>query len=431
MINIIGVAEAVHHNTLYLDTARMGQMSSLAYHASIDLARFASEHSCTLYFTQLLQEGFSSWPSALRTQYPGLSNWEGVYKFRENLRQLAEASRKSEVLFASRPASLMKIAARLLARSCRHVLITDTCWPAYKKILGRELRRTATQFTVVPIRHMLLRESISPSALVKYITGEFIRMKCDGLFLPLVDNLGIRLPIEALVERIRQQTELRFVVVDGAQAIGHVPLRLEANYCDFLLAGSHKWLRAFYPMGIGFFGNPLSQGDISSSLKSWIRSGNVDDPLLPFSDELTTGIERPFGETVQIAPLLVANAATSQILSKNLRRSHRTHSNRDLVTRIAKQADWKPVAPHRSMTTQILLFENQIYRSMRVAGRDLRRKLYAHGVAATAFQNGLLRLSLPDIRLDKIACHSLISALQRRPLNLHATGAMPSPSELY
>ena len=243
-------------HTLYLDTARLGRMSTLACNASIDLARFATEHSCTLYFSQLLRDGFSSWPSALQEQYLGLSNWEGVFPFKDNLRRLAEANRNTEVLLTSRGASLMKFAARLLTGPCRNVFVTDTCWPAYKQILRRELYGTCTTFSEVLIRHRVLRESISPSTLVEFLAGEFVRNKCDGLFVPLVDNLGVRLPVEALVKRIRQQAELRFVVVDGAQAIGHVPLRLQANYCDFLLSGSHKWLRAFHTMGIGFLWQP-------------------------------------------------------------------------------------------------------------------------------------------------------------------------------
>ncbi len=401
----------MYHHTLYLDAARLGKMSPLACNASIDLARFATEHACTLYFSQLLQDGFSSWPSALQEQYPGLSNWEGVFQFKQNLRQLAGANRDTEVLLTSRGASLMKFAARLLTGPCRKVLMTDTCWPAYKKILQRELHGTCTKSSEVLVRHRIFRESISPSALVEYLASEFVRKKCDGLFVPLVDNLGIRLPIEALVKRIRQQAELRFVVVDGAQAIGHVPLQLKANYCDFLLAGSHKWLRAFHTMGIGFFGNPSSCHYIVDSLQCWSRTGSIDDPLLAFSDELATGTQRPFGETVQVAPLLVADAATREVLAKQPRTTADQQTNRQRVTEIASRVGWNPVAPDSAMASQILLFENQLFHRERVTGNDLRQTLLSHGVAATVYRNGLLRLSLPDEPLDSTSQVRLSAAL--------------------
>jgi selenocysteine lyase/cysteine desulfurase len=399
------------HHTLYLDTARLGQMALPACDASIDFARFATEHGFTLYGCQLLENGFSSWPTALRRQFPGLSSWEGVPRFQADLRRLAEADRHPEVLLTSRPASLMKFAARLLTGPCRKVLIPDTTWPAYKKILRRELQGSSTEFSVVPIRRKTLRESISSRELIEYLVDEFVRRKCDGLFLPLVDNLGVRLPVEELVKKIRQQAELRFVVVDAAQAMGHVPLRLHADYCDFLLGGSHKWLRAFYTMGIGLFGNPASRDYIAESLQRWRQAGIVDDPLLEFCDELTTGRERPFGETVQVAPLLVANAATGAILSQKPQTAADQQLNRQIITDIARDAGWQSVAPHPTMASRILLFENQNGGKEPTSQDDVRRALLTHGVAATVYSNGLLRLSLPDEPLSSIDRGRLAAAL--------------------
>ncbi len=410
----------MYRNTLYLDTARLGLMSAKACNASIDLARFATAHACTLYFSQLLQEGFSSWPSALQRQYQGLSNWEGVFPFKENLRRLTEANHDSEVLLASRGASLMKFAARLLTGPCRNVFTTDTCWPPYKKTLLREFCKGHTTFTEVPIRRKVLRESITTSALIEYLVQEYLRNQCDGLFIPLVDNLGIRLPVEAIVKRIRQQAELRFVVVDGAQAIGHVPLRLKANYCDFLLAGSHKWLRAFYTMGIGFFGNPSSRDYISHSLRRWSHAGIVDDPLLAFSDELALGIEQPFGETVQVTPLLVADAATQEALRRKLPSRVDQDLNRQAVSKTASYAGWKPVAPDPALASQILLFENPNWLREWSSVNDLRRGLATGGVAATVYPNGLLRFSLPVEMPNSIDWNRLTSALAPTLSGIHS-----------
>ena len=68
---------------LYLDTARLGQMSPSARRASVDFARFASEYGCSLYLNQFLENGFDAWPAALRDQFPGLQNWHGVTPLKE------------------------------------------------------------------------------------------------------------------------------------------------------------------------------------------------------------------------------------------------------------------------------------------------------------------------------------------------------------
>ena len=46
----------------------------------------------------------------------------------------------------------MRFAARLLFGPCRNVLITDLTWPAYRKILVRQARRSGNRLTLVKIR---------------------------------------------------------------------------------------------------------------------------------------------------------------------------------------------------------------------------------------------------------------------------------------
>jgi aspartate aminotransferase-like enzyme len=387
------------HNSLYLDTARLGQMSGQACDASIDFSRFANEHGCTLYFLQLLKEGYSSWPSSLQVSYPGLSHWNGVESFKGKLRQIADAHWDSEVLLTSRPASLMKFASKLLTGPCRNVLITDTCWPTYQKILRRECDKAGTQVSTVPIRQKILRQSVSAGELIELIGDHFVQQQCDGLFIPLVDNWGVHLPVEDLVTQIRKRAELRFVVVDGAQSIGHVPLRLNTDYCDFLIAGSHKWLRAFHTMGIGYFGNRGSRDYINDSLQTMRKNGAVDDPLLEFSNELTSKANSRYGETVPVAPMLVTNAAASQKLDKG-QLFDQDQSCRTQMTEIACESGWNPVSPSPEMVSKILMIEHPNYQRMPFQADDVCRTLLAGGVSATAYPNGLLRLSLPPNQLD-------------------------------
>lgn len=394
---------------LYLDTARMGQMSPLACAASIDFARFANEQGCTLYFCEFLKDGFDSLPSQLKERFAGLRHWQGVESFKHDLRQLSGSSVSSDVLLSGRSATLMKFAAKLFSGPCRNVLITDTCWPAYRNILKRESNTCEFRISQVAVRQKLFRDSLPSRNLVEHLAEEFMFNKCDGIFLPLVDNLGVRLPIERIVRCIRKQCELRFVVVDGAQAIGHVPLNLHHDYCDLLIAGSHKWLRAFHSMGIGFYGNAGSRQYIADSLDRWTASGELDDPLLAFVDELTTGKQQLFGETVQVAPLISASAAAVDALANG---QSETTGLVDSIVAAAESTDWRLVSAQDDMSSGIILLEPA--RMLPSWAPDAaRRTLLKANIAATAYPGGMLRLSLPHDGLSATEEYQLRQGLSR------------------
>lgn len=401
-------------STLYLDTARLGKMSPRALDASIDFARFACDHGFTVQLSTLLRDGFPRWPAQLQGEYFGLGHWSGVLAFKEQLRQLTHAKPDSEVMLASRSALLMKFAARLFTGRCRNVLVTDTAWPVYRRILDREFAGTGTHTTMFPIRQSILQNSVDTHEVLRQIVGAYLSERCDGLFLPLVDNLGVRLPIERIVAEIRAQSELRFVVVDAAQAIGHVPIQLADNYCDFMVAGSHKWLRAFATMGLGFYGHPSSRDYIQQSLKIWTRQGAIDDPLLSFSEELGSGTSNAYGETVEVAPLLVASAAVADFQSKRLHDgAERNFQNRHRIAELCQStAAWQMVQIDDAMTSQIQLLRNRSLRGRTLSVESFRDELLRQGVAATPYSNGLLRLSLPDDLLSQVDCEILATALQ-------------------
>ena len=133
--------------------------------------------------------------------------------------------------------------------------------------------------TRVAVRRQVLRQDADCRALVDLLCQTFIEHGCDGLFLPAVSNLGVRLPIREIVQAIGSRAELRFVALDGAQSLAHVPLELDRNYCDLLLAGCHKWLRAYNPLGVAFYGHPRSTQYIHDTVQRLMASRRIDDPL--------------------------------------------------------------------------------------------------------------------------------------------------------
>ncbi|MCC7334761.1 MAG: aminotransferase class V-fold PLP-dependent enzyme [Pirellulaceae bacterium] len=298
---------------------------------------------------------------------------------------------------AARSAELMKFSAKLFASRCNNVLITDLTWPAYQQILERERKDATLRTTALPLRHAILRDRIAVPDVIDRIANEYVQCRCDGLFLPLVDNLGVHLPIQEIIQRIRSLAPIEFVVVDGAQSFGHVPLSLRDGYCDLFLAGCHKWLRAFYPLGLAFFGREESRGFISDSYRTWLENGELSDPLLGFCEELQSRHARAYGETVLLAPLLTASAAAADV---SWRKFPKVDAKaRAGVTEAAIKNGWKPVAPVPEMESQILLFESRLnrFREYRPTSADkIKERFLEHRIALSAYDSGLVRIAFED-----------------------------------
>jgi hypothetical protein len=79
---------------------------------------------------------------------------------------------------------------------------------------------------------------------------------------------------------------------------------------DLYLAGCHKWLRAGHPLGIAFALLPGSAGLLRAAREDMVRSGDLDDPLLAFTEGVEEKLES-FTETVDVAPLFPSAAAVS------------------------------------------------------------------------------------------------------------------------
>ncbi|MFN5850580.1 MAG: hypothetical protein ACK44Q_02010, partial [Pirellulaceae bacterium] len=126
---------------LYLDTARMGQMTPGAQAAHQDFARLVGSMGASVPVERLLREGYGASRGLLDGLYPGLEPWEGISSFKKSLRQQAGLEDDLPVLVSSRSAVLMQFAARQLWQRCRMVLTTDLTGPTYRQIFQSECRR--------------------------------------------------------------------------------------------------------------------------------------------------------------------------------------------------------------------------------------------------------------------------------------------------
>jgi selenocysteine lyase/cysteine desulfurase len=405
----------VQPTQLYLDTARLGQMSRHAQDAQFDFARLAGNEGASPLFEHFLEEGSSAWPATVRSMYPGLTCWQGIGPLKQSLRKLAGSDPTLPLLMVNRSAQLMRFAARLLFRWCRNVLVTDLGWPAYRQILDSEARRTGGIVTSVEVRALICRGQTTEADVISHVRQTFLEAGCDGLFLTAVSHLGFRLPVERVVRTLESARELRSVVIDGAQDFCHASADLSNEYCDLYLAGCHKWLQGFHPMGLGFYGRRRSQEVIDTLVKRLLASGDLDDPLLRFTTQIEGASLDGDTETVNLIPLFSCQGAVEDALQ---RRSplqvvlSTRQQNLALAAELAASCGWRSILPAEPFRTGILLLQAERAATRLQSSTNMRRVFADQGVALTAYNDGMVRLSMPGGEWHAEDVDRLRSALQ-------------------
>jgi hypothetical protein len=398
---------------LYLDTARLGQTSPGALRTQLDFARLTAEQPSSLYFDRFLANGIETAPQDWFQRFPGLQCWGGISKLKAAIKQVALAPSSHEVVLASRSALLMRAAARLMFRVCKNVLVTDCSWPAYQAELHDAAARANRRVTCVNVRDSILDSQLGSTDVVRLLARRYEQDGCDGLFLPAVDNLGVRLPIREIVSAVEAIRKPRFVLVDGAQALGHLPNVDCHDVCDLFLAGCHKWLRAYLPLGIAIFGKAGSREWIHHYLVSSDCVDGVDDPLLRFTHELEADVAGRYSETVNIAPLFACRAAITDTFSAGHGQWKDQLRNADEVRAITESTTWRVRSLESSMRTGILLLVRKNQRDGKTDAEAMRQAFADHQIAASTYENGIIRLSMPQRALRSVELEQLATTLTR------------------
>lgn len=116
-----------------------------------------------------------------------------------------------------------------------------TAWDGLAGIRGFTVRRFG--FPVTRAAELTADEVVA-------LHTDAIRPETRVLVLPHVDNMiGLRHPIEAIA-RAAHDRGVEWVLVDGAQSAGMIPLELAASGVDAYSMSGHKWLQS--PKGLGF-----------------------------------------------------------------------------------------------------------------------------------------------------------------------------------
>jgi hypothetical protein len=371
-------------------------MTPRARQAHFDFAQLAGEEGGSLFFERFLQSGAGAWPGTSQARYPGLAAWRGVGSLKESLRVLAGSLPELPVLLANRSTQLMKLAARLQFQPCRNVMAADIGWPPYHDLLAAEAVRTGRKLTIVPVRDLAMQGRATDDEILDLVRTHYLRERCDGLFLTAVSHLGVRLPVEKLVRSLEAADPPRFVVIDGAQEFCHVTADLRNDYCDLYLAGCHKWLQAYHPMGLAFYGRRRSRFVIETALRDLLACGELDDPLLRFSTQLESDALDDRTETVSLGCLFSCQGAVADALEAGgtpARHLPRRLESLRVAADVAASAGWTPLLPPPAFRSGILLLQAEREKKESSA-TELRHAFSERGVALTAYDGGVVRLSM-------------------------------------
>ena len=378
---------------LYLDTARLGRMCRGARTAEQEFGWLVGQLGSSLYLERFLSHGFRSLPSRFRRRVPDLKCWPGVAGFRQALGRFVRQPTGLPTHFFGQSSALIRFAAQCLFDKSHRVMVTDLAWPAYVRVLQQVATEKDRELCLIPLRHIVMSDRANKADVVRHLSQAYQRYQCDGLFLSDITYLGIKLPVKELLAELMPSNP-RFVVIDGAQAFHQRTVDLSSLNCDLYLAGTQKWFGAYHPLRLAFIGRGTNSATIEEIRRKW--SGDHPDALFDFCHAVQHAEFASFGETVNVSPLIVAAGALQQAR----RQANSLHDPWEvLLTNARSLADWigdpfcRPVRRHDSLASGILLLS-----AKRPGGESetrARSALARSGIIASAFPNGLLRLSMP------------------------------------
>ena len=369
---------------LYLDTARIGRASDGASAAISKLIRLAKSDP-NLAYQQVLAE----------TQSTLIPHWQGMSHLKGQLRSLLQCDEVDrEILMASSSTSLMRLAARCLFMLSGNVLTTDLAWPRFREILRAESVRTGSVLTVAKVRH-LFEEGNSIENIISNIASTYEDSNCSSLFLTAVSSDGVKLPVNQVIHALNVVSETRFIVVDGAQEFANCDTDLEKRHCDLYLFSGHKWLGSYLPVTFALHGKRASSDVVWTTLGRMIGNCEMEDNLLRFQYSFETNGSPP-NETSNIAPFFAcAGACADKMNLANQLNTEIIRHNRKEIENSCGDSNWEFAGisryPH---STSILMLENEKLNT--ITSSDLESRFREKGIQLSAYDEGRIRLSIPN-----------------------------------
>lgn len=418
---------------IYLDTARLGRMRPIAQAACRDFARLCGDEGGSVNIETFLREGREAWPQSLQDRYPGLSAWTGVDGFKQAFRDLVRLPSETNVWISQRSKTLMQLAARALCRRCERIFHTDLEWPPYLDVLRAEANCLGRELIEAPTRTAVFAEGISANELVQRLARLYRLSRSQGLFISDVSFEGVRLPTGQLLEVLVSGERPKFVVIDAAQGLGHVPPNF--SVADLVLTGCHKWLEAGLPLCAAFGPKKRSQSFLATLVAEMINDGKLDDPILSFLKQLDLGRNEVYeigvAETINLVSLFSAGTIVEQRLEQEKLRirleatdgppeSPDSGLSLELAARVteseklaalADSVGWTALRSHLDQRSGILLLQPRMRSKNSVSPSALRKQFQDYGIALSVLPYCVLRVSLQAMPCSEDALRQLTIAM--------------------
>ena len=216
-------------NTAYCNTSTLGASPKCVVDAVSNHMRYVEEALVTCDYD----------PD--RPSY--LGGYEDEPQLRERLGKLVNASKQEIALTRNATMGMNYIAHGLDLKPGDEVLLTDHEHPGGRT--GYDLRRKRDGIVIKEV--VLPAPANDPDELVARF-AQAIGPKTKVVAVPhITSGFGIVMPVKQIAAIARERG--CFVVVDGAQSLGQVPVDVQDLGCDAYFSSPHKWLLA--PKGTG------------------------------------------------------------------------------------------------------------------------------------------------------------------------------------
>ncbi|PIS23097.1 cysteine desulfurase [candidate division WWE3 bacterium CG08_land_8_20_14_0_20_40_13] len=179
----------------------------------------------------------------------------GIHTLSEEATEMLEETRRKvasfidavvpeEVIFTSGATDSLNIAARLVEPKVQKnsVIVTTELEHHSNFVPWQELaKKTGAVLKVIPV--------LSVGSFDYQKTKEILLQKVDIFAITHVSNVtGEVIDVKSLVKIAKAKNPDCLVIVDGAQAVGHMPVNVQSLDCDFYAFSAHKMLG---PTGVG------------------------------------------------------------------------------------------------------------------------------------------------------------------------------------
>ncbi|MCR4440066.1 MAG: aminotransferase class V-fold PLP-dependent enzyme [bacterium] len=199
------------------------------------------------------------------------ANWAGAERIRTDVLGIENRYRKWQHLYEDDPKASMR-ALRLAVNNSRarlaefvgcpdpaHLLFSTGSEAALKEVLfahqiipwGSRILVTDCEFygiysKIAPPRYHADVAPVAAKTKAQEIVDELLTRLRPDTKLVLVShvcyNTGVALPVAEICRQLKAAQPEVFVLVDGAQAVGHIAVGVAALGCDFYAGDAHKWL---------------------------------------------------------------------------------------------------------------------------------------------------------------------------------------------